>query len=654
MTNVNDCFAPATFGHIEFLFHSLKIVQPIITTGLSLAVLVTLPTLAVSAPAGLAQTNHSEAAAGEIVQTEGKTASPTASQSATSRDFVERIEAAKQTEEQWRQVVAQDPRNAEAYRNLASALADLNRYRDAEAIYQRAIQLDQTDEASYIAFGQFLQAQTRPYEAAMLYQQMTALMPDSAIAYEQLADSLSRVSIDDWPTLNADIEAAYRQSIRLNPEKITPYYGLGEHLARQNRFAEAVSLMREIIRLNPDEDSIYATLAAIPTRNQEPAAAAVIYQEGLSAQPDNPAIYISFANWLMEQNRSPEAEALYRSAIDRGITDNATLYSQLGDLLLSQSRSAEAKAVYEQAILLSPETSNYGKLGAILNMTEGVDATIALYQRAIQNPRVEDKGYFYTQIGHLLQDSGRTDDAIATYRQGLNLTDSASIARPLADLLLAQQQYDEARSLYERFKSSFGTDPEALQNWQAALRGLGRAEEAERLSQDLQPRLARAEEGLYRRAIAISPESGYFYDLLGDALYQQDKTKQAEAAYQEALRLNYGVFKTRIKLGRLLFEQGKMEQAEAIYLQALDRAPQVDLQYFVQDRAQLYQYLGELYEATHRPLLAIESYRKVLEIDTSKVSARERIAVLSATAEGNGKTTSASVEANFETQLPDE
>lgn len=687
----------AIFGHIEFPFQFLKIVQTIITTGLSLAVLVATPALAVFAPVGLAQTNRLEAIE-EVIPRQSESASSAPLRTSTSsripsrlessRDFVERVENAKRTEAEWRQVVAKNPRNAEAYRNLANALTDLNRYRDAEAIYQRSIQLDPTNEASYIALGQFLQTQTRLYEAAVLYQQMTEAIPNSAIAYEKLADSLSRVSTDDWPTLNTDIEMAYRQAIQIDPNQITSYYGLGAYLAGQDRFAEAMAVMREIIRLDPDNNRIYATLAAIPTLNQEPAAAAAIYREGLAAQPNNPDLYSGFANWLVHQGRTAEAkivyqealeqvpesgalirsfaqyltavgqveeaESLYRTAIEQDIVGDAETYVQLGDLLLNLNRTAEAKAIYEQAILLSPESDTYGKLGALLEATEGVDTAIALYRKAINKPRVGDKGYFYAQIGKLLQASGRTDDAISAYRQGLDLTDSVSLALPLANLLLAQEQYDEALSLYERFKSSFSDDPKTLQNWQAALRGLGRTAEAETLFQDLQPRLAKLEEGLYRRAIAISPESGYFYDLLGDTLSQQGKTAEAEAAYQEALRLNYGVFRTRVKLGRILFEQGELEQAEAIYLQAIDRTPQTDRQYFAQDRAQLYQHLGDLYEATNRPLLAIESYRKVIEIDPSKVSAREKLATLLAKIQGAGEITDASVETEVETVEPKE
>lgn len=654
--------------------------QPILTTGFSLAILVAVPTLAISAPASLTQASSPQSA-------EIPNRADASLISARPPSFIERITAGKQTEAQWRQAVEDNPQSAEAYRNLADALKSINRDRDAEAIYQRAIQLDMTDESSYLAFGQFLRTRPRPYEEAVLYQQMVKALPASAIAHDLFADSLTRVAPEDWPNLDPDIEAAYRQAIRLDPSQTTPYYGLGAYLARQGRFVEAVSTLREIIRLDPDNPNIYTTLAALPTRQEDLSAAAAIYQEGLAAQPNNPELYVSFADWLLSKDRNADAEAIYQKAleqmpsdrtlhrkfaeyladngqveqaknlyqqtIDQGIADGFLTYVQLGDILFAQGRNAEARAVYEQAVMLSPNTSTYDSLGKLVESTEGTDATIALYQSAIEKPRVEDKGYFYNQMGRLLQASGRTDEAIATYRQALSITNDSNSAGPLAELLLGRQQYDEALALYKRFRFSFGDDEKTLENWQAALRGLGKTAEAETLLQDVQIQMAAENEALYLKAIAISPESGYFYDLLGDSLTQQGKAAKAEAAYQEALRLNYGVFRTRIKLGKALFEQGKTEQAESVYQQALALSPQKDRQYFAYDQGQLYQNLGDLYKATERPVLALEFYQNALEIDPYEVSVEAKIAELSAKFSSGGTANSAITEADASKSKPE-
>ena len=672
--------------------------QPIINTGLSLALLIAIPALAVFTPASFAQTSSPATANSPESANRSDADPPSESAASTSRllgaarplDFIQRITAGKQAEAQWRQTIERSPKNAEAYRNLAKALTEQNRYRDAEAIYQRAIQLDPANEASYLAFGQFLQTQTRPYEAASLYQQMVEALPNSAIAHEQFASSLMRVPEEEWPNRDADIEAAYRQSIALNPNQTAPYYGLGAHLTRQQRFAESMATMRKIIQIDPNNNRIYATLAAIPTGNQDPAAATAIYREGLAQQPNNYALYVNFANWLLSNNQNAEAEAVYQTAIEqipeqtslnlmladyltatgrlaeaeaqyraaiekdirRGNAEDALPYLRFGDFLAQQGRTLEAKAAYETAILRSPEVNTYSRLGALLETTEGSEATIALYQQAIEKPRVEDKGYFYNQIGQLLQESGQTEAAIATYRQALSVTDDASSARPLASLLIAQQQYDEALSLYQRFRATFSNDPDAIQNWKTALRRLGKGAEAEALEQTLQIRLAADAASLYQKAIAISPESGQFYSLLGDALLQQNKAIEAETAYEEAVRLNYDVFRTQIKLGQALFQQGKVEQAESTYQQALDRSPQKDLQYFTRDRSQLYQHLGALYETTNRPQLALEFYQNVLTIDPYETSIKDKIAELSLKISGGNITTTTASTEDAESMLP--
>ncbi len=654
--------------------------QSILPTGLSLAILVAIPAFAASAPASLAQA-HSP----QEIEAQHQEIAPLAS--AQPLSFIERITAGKQAEERWRQAIEKNPQDAEAYRNLAESLKALNRDRDAEAIYQRAIQLDLTSEASYLAFGKFLQTRLRPYDAAVLYQQMVKALPESAIAYSEFANSLVHVNPEDWPTWNADIEAAYRQAIRLDPSQITPYYGLSAYLSSQDRFAEAMSTLREIVRFAPDNERVYIALAALPTRRGDLAAATAIYQEGLTAQPNNPELYLNFAEWLLGKGRSAEAEAvyikaleqmpmngtlqrefadylkesgraeraiaLYQKTIDQGLADGYMTYTQLGDILFSQGRNAEAKAAYEQAVMISPDA--YSKLGRFIESTEGATAAITLFQQAAEKPRVKDKRDLYNQAAQLLQETGQIDQAIVTYRQALNLADSRNVhtsAEPLAELLLQQQQYAEALTLYERFRFSFSSDEETIDNWQTALRGLGRTAEAEALPQNIQKQNAANSEALYLKAIAISPQSGYFYDLLGDSLSQQGKLAQAEIAYQEALRLDFGVFRTRIKLGKVLFEQGKTAQAESVYQQAIGLSPKKDRQYFTYDQGQLYQQLGLLYEVTNRLVLALESYQTSLAIDPYQVSVEDKIAELSAKVSSSGITNRATTEADASRTVP--
>ena len=67
------------------------------------------------------------------------------------------------------------PKNAVAYSNLGSILADLGRLEEANEIYQRAIKLDSSYGMTYNNLGNLLKRQGRIEEAIQTYRQVIKL-----------------------------------------------------------------------------------------------------------------------------------------------------------------------------------------------------------------------------------------------------------------------------------------------------------------------------------------------------------------------------------------------------------------------------------------------------------------------------------------------
>ena len=571
---------------------------------------------------------------------------------------------AKGAEAKWRQAIQADPDNAEAHWKLADALEGLGRYRDAEAIYQRAIQLAPASEAPYIAYGQFLDRQRRVSDEIELYQRAIERVPGSAGVHWRLANSLEDASAEDWPNRAAEVEAAYRQAIHLDPEKTLYYRSLGMYLAHQDRFSEAAIVLDKVVRLQPERYiDLYSPLAWVFEKASGPAAAESVYQAAIASQPENLDIRLGFATWLIQQGRGEEAEAFYETTLEKfpdsqqlyellgahllnegklekaealyeqaiaSEVANESIYIRLGDLLTRQGRYAEAESAYRNAVARSQSGDAYSRLADFLNYTGRREETTALFRQAIQRFPQETK--FYNILAELLENAGRIDEAIAIRRRGLDIPrvlDVGNVSR-LASLLIDRQQYAEAVDLYEQYKSINSLNSETLEKWQIALRELGRDSEADTLKADLQAQLAARLEAQYREAIALSPESGYFRAQLGDALARQGKIAEAKAAYQDALRLGHDEFETNIELGKLYFESRDFELAATTYQTALDRYPEKDRKLFEDDIARLYEYLGELYQATDNLGSAIAFYQKALEIRPYSSVIKEKITDLQA------------------------
>ena len=76
-----------------------------------------------------------------------------------------------------------------------------------------------------------------------------------------------------------------------------------------------------------------------------------------------------------------------------------------------------------------------------------------------------------------------------------------------------------------------------------------------------------------RRCISLAPEAHAAYINLGNALALQNRTEEAETAFQESLRLNPDDPQTLVNRGNLLRQRGDLEQAIDSYRTALSLQP---------------------------------------------------------------------------------
>lgn len=140
-------------------------------------------------------------------------------------------------------------------------------------------------------------------------------------------------------------------------------------------------------------------------------------------------------------------------------------------------------------------------------------------------------------LGAVLDDLGRFDDAIATYRLGLSLAPrNAALHNNLGNVLKELGSLENAAEHYRQAIAAEPKNAEAQNNLGAVLQGLGRFPEAERF---------------YRRALSLKPDYVQALDNLGDVLQVQDRIDEARECYERVLELapNDGV---RLKLALLI------------------------------------------------------------------------------------------------------
>lgn len=138
-------------------------------------------------------------------------------------------------------------------------------------------------------------------------------------------------------------------------------------------------------------------------------------------------------------------------------------------------------------------------------------------------PPAPDSAEAHYDRANTFQGQGRSDEAIAAYRQALAVKpDFGEAHTNLAGVLLAQGRFDEAIAGYRQALAVGLDHPIVHYNLGNALKASGQPGEAI---------------AAYRQALALEPDCAEVYNNLGNACRDQDRLDEAAAAYLQALAL---------------------------------------------------------------------------------------------------------------------
>lgn len=175
---------------------------------------------------------------------------------------------------------------------------------------------------------------------------LTFLIAISSLSAQTAAALFERAVAQQQRGQLAEAEASYRlycQRFGDRPEVLANW---GALLARQERFAEAITLYQRALRANPKLTPLHLNLGLAHFKQNQFAAAISSFDAFLAATPGHPQATQLRAIALLEDGRFAEAEAAYRSLLLADATNPAL---QLGHAtaLLRLQRVPEARAILE-------------------------------------------------------------------------------------------------------------------------------------------------------------------------------------------------------------------------------------------------------------------------------------------------------------------
>lgn len=231
-----------------------------------------------------------------------------------------------------------DPRNAAAFREMASAYRQLHRDGEADATYRKAIALQPESWITRSYYGSYLLKRGRPAEAEQQYREALKIVPDNARVWSDLGGAFY------LQEKYSDAQSAWKKSLELHPTS-TAASNLALHPFFEGRYAEAATLFERAVRIDDRDYRVWRNLADAsywtPGGRRRAAEAyqraATLAEKERGLNPADPRVFADLADCYAFLNEPAKAREVAAEAIRLGGNEGqilftvAGVYEQLGD-----------------------------------------------------------------------------------------------------------------------------------------------------------------------------------------------------------------------------------------------------------------------------------------------------------------------------------
>lgn len=260
--------------------------------------------------------------------------------------------------------------------------------------------------------------------------------------------------------------------------------------------------------------------------------------------------------------------------------------------VVSQSNLEEGIRELEQAIREhKPGEVDYQyELAEAYGHTGRTDDAVAAYREVLQRDPTHQSAL--EGLGRLLAQSGRAEEAISVLRQAISHRPGAYQIH--SDLGLAYVNSGRPAPAIKELRTAVRINPDTPQSQS----GLGAAL--------IQTGDVRGAEQAFRRAIRLNPSYANAHANLANVLAGTNRPADAEHHFQQALRFDPEAFETHFSYSRLLAATDRLGEAEKRLQSALRINPSV---------VEAHDELGTIFALQGKTMEAISTYRKALDVD---------------------------------------
>ena len=251
----------------------------------------------------------------------------------------------------YRQILAVDPRHADALHLLGVLTHQAGQSDLAVEMIREAIALVQTNPAFHSNLGAVFFEQGRFDEAVAAHRAALKLQPDNSEALVNLGNALNAQDHVE------DSIAAYRRALQLKPEDANAHSNLGNALCKQGRLDEATAAYQRAVELAPNFAEAHNNLGNALRSKGRLGEAVALYRRAIRLKPEYAEANSNLGTALRDQGLIEEAIAACRVAI-RINPNSAAAHCNLGNALRDAGQSEQAISAYRAALKIQTGLSD--------------------------------------------------------------------------------------------------------------------------------------------------------------------------------------------------------------------------------------------------------------------------------------------------------
>jgi len=249
----------------------------------------------------------------------------------------------------YREVLAAEPRQADALALLGTVLAIKGDNESAIGLIEKAIAVDPQSALFPFHLGNVLMNMKKLDAAIMAFRASIVLQPQFAPVHYNLANAL-RAS-GDW----AGAADAYRTAIQHNPNYAEAYNNLALTLVHEKQLDAALVQAKKAVEAAPTYGDGWLTLCNIAEQVKDYPLALAAGERNVQLQPDNHSAWFGYGVALNRVDRNEEALQAYKRALEIK-PDRADIWDNLGQTYQSMNRLAEAEDTFRKTVEVAGQT----------------------------------------------------------------------------------------------------------------------------------------------------------------------------------------------------------------------------------------------------------------------------------------------------------